>query len=136
MKNLILNAALLSILSLGTAFAQSYKNQGPKAPVATQVYAQTKVAPSVSYVNDINQLDRIVSLTKKQEKEIKKIEQDYNKMRMVGRKPMSNQGLQRLQDQKEKEILSVLTPVQRQRLVVFERAQYNNKPSSSPVRRG
>lgn len=136
MKNLILNVALLSILSIGTGFAQSYKNQGHKAPVATQVYAETKIASNGSYVNDLNQLDRIVSLTKKQEREIKKIDHDYNKMSMRGRKPMNNHGLKRLQDQKEREILNVLTPVQRQRLVAFERAQYNNKSSNRPFRRG
>ncbi|TDE18547.1 hypothetical protein [Dyadobacter psychrotolerans] len=129
MKKAIFAIAALAILTVGNGFAQKgYPSKGHDVPV----YSNGRLDNAIEEYQ-INQLDKIVKLTRKQENEIKKIENRYDRMAFNNRRGQS-QNTKRLEQQKQREILSVLTPVQHQRLMAYERAQkfdrYNDRPRS------
>ncbi|WP_221394030.1 hypothetical protein [Dyadobacter sp. NIV53] len=117
MKKAIFAIATLAILTVGNSFAQ--KGFPPKE--------HNGPAVSARYDNrieeyNINKLDKMVGLTRKQENKIRKIENAYDKMADRGRGTQSWQGQKRLEEQKQREIFSVLTPNQRQKLMAYEHA--------------
>ena len=118
MKKTILAIATLAILTVGNGFAQNaYYSKGHKVPAVVE--ARTNSFDGYN----VNQLDNIVSLSNKQEKAIKKIEKKYDKIASNNRRPQTLQNLKSLEMQKQREILLVLTPAQRQRLVAFQHAE-------------
>ena len=130
MKKAIFAIAALAILTIGNSFAQrGYPSKGNYGPA----YSNGRMDNAIEEYQ-INQLDKIVKLTRKQENEIKKIENRYDRLTFNNRRGQSFQNTKRLEQQKQREILSVLTPVQHQRLVAYERAQrfdhYNDRPRS------
>jgi len=124
MKKTILAIAALAIFTVGNSFAQyPSSNKGHNAP---QVKAYRTDNAFEEY--NINQLDNIVGLTRKQENQIKKIDNAYDRMAGSGRRPQTLQSLKRLEEQKQSEIFSVLTPSQRQKLVAYQHAdKFNNR---------
>jgi Spy/CpxP family protein refolding chaperone len=120
MRKTILAIATIIALTAGNGFAQRYKSH--EIPAA----ASRNSRMDNSYEEyQINKLDKIVGLTRKQENKIKKIENHYDRM-MSSNRRSTYQNVQRLELQKQKEILSVLTPVQRQRLYAFQNAGKRN----------
>ena len=114
MKKIILSIALLATLSVGTTYAQQGRAYGNKS------YNQTQNDNRFEETQ-INKLDKIVGLSRKQENKIKKIENRYDHL-MSGRRTPN---LRELQWKKQQDIMDVLTPAQRQRLMAF---QQGNRP--------
>ena len=118
MKKSILAIATIAILTVGNSFAQKgYQSKGHDGPV----YSNTRVDNSREELN-INKLDNIVKLSRKQENEIKKIENYYDRVAANSRQVQTLQSLKRLEEQKQQDILKVLTPNQRQKLMAYQRA--------------
>ncbi|MCF0056230.1 hypothetical protein [Dyadobacter sp. CY356] len=120
MKKIILSIALLATLTVGSSYAQQGRAYGNR-PV-----------PNARIDNNfeefqINKLDKIVGLTRKQENKIKNIENRYDRV-IVGRRTPN---LKETQWKKQQEIMAVLTPAQRDRLMAFQRGnqfdRYNRR---------
>ncbi|MCE7058859.1 hypothetical protein [Dyadobacter sp. CY343] len=114
MKKTILAIATIVTLTIGNGFAQSYRgHQSPRENARMEnAYEEFQ----------INKLDNIVKLTRKQENQIKRIENKYDRLAPRNQRAHTYQGAMRLEQQKQKEILSVLNPVQRQRLFAYQNA--------------
>jgi Spy/CpxP family protein refolding chaperone len=122
MKKIILSIALLAALTVGNAHAQygrAYQNKPRPVPSAQTDNRFEEM--------QINKLDKIVGLSRKQENKIKKIEDRYDRL-MSGRR-VSN--MKELQWKKQQDIIEVLTPAQRQRLMAFQNSgrfdRYNRR---------
>lgn len=118
MKKLIFAVAALVTLSAGNTFAQRYSQ-----PARVVIDARSDNAYE-EY--QINKLDQIVKLSRKQENQIKKIENKYDRLAGKNKRFQNYRSLQRLEVEKQKEILSVLTPVQRQRLFAYQQ-RFDNR---------
>ncbi|MCF2498585.1 hypothetical protein [Dyadobacter chenhuakuii] len=116
MKKTILAIATIVTLTIGNSFAQRYRHEVPAVNNSRGDNALEEY--------QINKLDQIVKLTRKQENKIKKIENHYDEL-MSTRRYSSFQNAKRLEKAKQKDILEVLTPVQRQRLFAYQN-NYNN----------
>jgi Spy/CpxP family protein refolding chaperone len=121
MKKTILAIAALAIFTIGNSFAQKgYPAKGHHVPaVSAQRYDN-----AVEEYN-INKLDNIVGLTRKQENQIKKIENKYDRLANNSRRGYF-QSPKALEEQKQREIFSVLTPNQRQKLIAYQHADKFN----------
>lgn len=120
MKKYILAIAVLATLSVGNSYAQrAYQNGKPDYNARRDnAYEEFQ----------INKLDNIVKLSRKQENKIKKIENRYDRIMANSR----GRNYKELEWEKQKEIISVLTPVQRQRWMAYQ----NNHNSGRFNRRG
>jgi hydrogenase maturation factor len=123
MKKTIFAIAALAIFSVTGSFAQAYKSNGHDGPVYV---TSSRTNNPVVNVYDIDHLDNIVNLTRKQENEITKIENYYNRVVQSSKKSQTLESLTRLQEQKRHDILEVLTSAQRQKLNEYQYAQKNN----------
>lgn len=133
MRKTIIAFAALAMFTIGNSFAQ---NGGfRKDHRDTREYTNHRVDQRVKDYH-IDQLDNIVKLTNKQEREMRKIENRYDRLATKNRKSMTLQGLKRLEVQKQQEILGVLTPKQHQRLMSYERTQRDSRFDRGPSRRG
>ncbi|CAG5003482.1 hypothetical protein DYBT9275_03163 [Dyadobacter sp. CECT 9275] len=112
MKKTILAIAVIATLGIGSSFAQRVHPYGNRPAVNARI-------DNAYEEFQINKLDHIVNLTRKQENKIKKIENRYDRL-MAGRRPVN---LKQLAWQKQQDILSVLTPIQRQRLMAYQQGQ-------------
>ena len=118
MKKAILAIATIAILTVGNSFAQKgYSSKGHDGPV----YSNGRGDNSREELS-INKLDNIVKLSLKQENEIKKIENYYDKVAANSRRIQTLQSMKRLEQQKQEDILKVLTSNQRQKLIAYQRA--------------
>ena len=118
MKKTILAIATIITLTVGNSFAQRYRHEVPAVnnSRADNAYEEFR----------INKLDEIVKLSRKQENKIKKIENHYDRL-MTSNKRFSNyQSTQRLEREKQRDILAVLTPAQRQRLIAYQ-SNFDNR---------
>lgn len=124
MKKTILAIAAFAIFTVGNSFAQSrYQSKGHDAPV----YSNAKIGAPVDAF-EINNLDNIVNLTRKQESEIKKLEIYYDRVVKNSREIQTLKSIKRLESQKQKDILEVLTPLQRQKLLAYQNGdKFNNR---------
>lgn len=126
MKKTILAIATLIALTVGNSFAQ-------RAHDRHEIPAErnSRIENSNEEIC-INKLDEIVDLSRKQEKQLKRIEEHYDRLQASSRRYNSRKATQRLDVQKQQEILSVLTPSQRQRLYAYQHSnrfgnKYNNR---------
>jgi Spy/CpxP family protein refolding chaperone len=117
MKKTILAIAALAIFTVENSFAQKPSNYKGAHSQAPTVYHADNTYEEYS----INQLDNIVNLSRKQENEIKQIENRYDRIAAGSRRSQTLQSLKHLELQKQQDILAVLTPAQHQRLVAYER---------------
>lgn len=124
MKKTILAIAVLAIFTVGNSFAQNgYQSKGHEAPV----YTNAKIDNNYEEFQ-INKLDNIVNLTRKQENEIKKIENYYDRVAKSSREIQTLKSAKRLESQKQKDVLEILTPLQRQKLMAYQNAdKFNGK---------
>ena len=116
MRKTILAIATIVTLTIGNGFAQRYRHEVPAVNNSRSDNAFEEY--------QINKLDQIVKLTRKQENKIKKIENHYDQL-MSNRRYGSFQNTKKLEKAKQNDILEVLTPVQRQRLFAYQN-NYNN----------
>ncbi|GGC01055.1 hypothetical protein [Dyadobacter sediminis] len=128
MKKIILAIATVIALTAGNSFAQ-------------RPYGRHEIpAAENSRIDDINEniriskLNEIVNLSRKQEKQLKRIKDHYDRLQSSNRRYNSHRDFRRLETRKQQEILSVLTPVQRQRLYAYQHA--NRLDSKYRSRRG
>ena len=118
MKKIIFAIAAIVTLTAGNTFAQRYNRPNPAVIDARADTAHEEF--------NINRLDEIVKLSRKQENQIKKIENKYDRLTGNNKRYHTFQGMKRLEAEKQKEILSVLTPAQRQRLFAYQQ-RYDNR---------
>ncbi len=120
MKKTILAIAAVAIFTVGNSFAQKgYSGKGHNVPAVSAERFDNAIE---NY--NINKLDNIVGLTRKQEKQIKKIENNYDRVASNSRGRF--QSPKALEEQKQRDIFSVLTPVQRQKLIAYQHADKFN----------
>ena len=129
MKKTIVTLAALAILTIANVNAQRGQYPAGRPAPAPQV-ENPRIDNALEELN-INRLDNIVKLTRKQENEIKKIENQYD--RLLRNRRLSRNDIQRLEREKQQDIWSVLTPTQRQRWTAYHHSQ---KFDRSPYRRG
>ena len=129
MKKTIVTLAAFAILTIANVNAQ--RGQYPNTRPAPAPYVENPRLDNALEELSINRLDNIVKLTRKQENEIKKIENQYD--RLFRNRRLSQFEYQRLQREKQQDIWSVLTPTQRQRWIAYHHSQ---KFDRSPYRRG
>ena len=127
MKKTILAIAAFAIFTVGNSFAQQgYPSKGHNVPAVSAARYD-----NAAEEYNINKLDRIVGLTSKQENQIKKIENNYDRIANSGRRNQTLESLKRLEEQKQSEIFSVLTLNQRQKLIAYQNAdKFNNRGRS------
>jgi len=121
MKKLIFAVAAIVTFTTGNTFAQRYNH--PTKVIDAR-------ADNAAEEFKINKLDQIVKLSRKQENQIKKIENKYDRLAGRNQRYHTYQGMKRLEEDKQREILSVLTPVQRQRLFAYQQRfehRYNRR---------
>jgi Spy/CpxP family protein refolding chaperone len=123
MKKTFLAIAILAIMTAATANAQ----RGPRPPHRSHHKPHARVDKDRKG-DKISQLDKHLNLTPEQKNELQKIESRYGENLKKNR--LEHQGLKQAQ---KKDVLSVLTPEQRQRLA--ER-QSRRKSDRHPHRRG
>ena len=132
MKKTILAIAAFAIFTVGNSFAQQgYPSKGHNVPAVSAARYD-----NAAEEYNINKLDRIVGLTRKQENQIEKIENNYDRIANSGRRNQTLQSLKRLEFQKQEEILSVLTPIQHQRLLAYEQSDKYGRDKTRSNRRG
>nr|WP_295932840.1 hypothetical protein [uncultured Dyadobacter sp.] len=112
MRKTILAIATIVTLTIGNAFAQRYGHEIPSTNKSRTDNAYEEFR--------INKLDEIVKLSRKQENQIKKIENKYDRLAGNSKRYHTYQGMKKLEEEKQREILSVLTPAQRQRLFAYQ----------------
>ncbi len=126
MKKTILAIATFAILGIANVNAQRSSYPVHSAPQINNPRLDNKLEEL-----SINHLDNIVKLSRKQENEIKRIENQYDRL-LKGRR-LGSRDIERLQNEKQKDIWSVLTPAQRERLAIY---QHSRKFDRNPYRRG
>lgn len=124
MRKSIIALAAIAIFTVTNSFAQNgYKSNGHDGPV----YVTSSRINNVSASNyNFDDLDRIVNLSRKQQNEVDKIEDYYDRVARSSKKSQSLESLTRLQEQKRHDILEVLTASQRQKLNAYQYAQKSN----------
>jgi Spy/CpxP family protein refolding chaperone len=127
MKKTIAAALTLFTLATSVTFAQGvYSRPFDNRPPQTQ-------APR--YNNDqaqdelkIDRIDAIVGLSRRQEKQLRKIENNYDQLMASAR--MTPDGYRQMQLRKRQDVLAVLTSAQRDRLFAAQQpSNYNNRPT-------
>ena len=133
MKTTIAAALTLFTLATGATFAQGayprpYDNR-PGQPQAQANYDQ--------YQDDlkIDRLDAVVGLSRRQERDIRRIENNYDHLMTTSR--LTPDGLRQLQLRKRQDILAVLTSAQRDQLFATQQNNRFNRNQHGPFgRRG
>lgn len=148
MKKTIITLATLALLTTGSVMAQTgynggynqypnanpggynqggqggYNNQYPGSNGGYRQYpAPNQNNPHIDDAQDwyrIERLDEIVNLSGHQRREIKHIEDRYDRLGLTPGGRLYPQEAQRLQWQKQQDIMSVLNPVQRDRFYAFQ----------------
>ena len=122
MKKTIAAALTLFALSTGMTFAQGvYSRPYDNRP---------SYSPGSRYNNDqvqdelkVDRIDAIVGLSRRQERQLRRIEESYDGQ--MARSRMTPDGYRQLQRRKRHDILAVLTSAQRDRLFAYQ--QQNNR---------
>lgn len=153
MKRIIAAALTLLALTTGTTFAQlgypypnnrdgydnnrgqyennrsrdRYDNRGPQNGNSQEDELREEIK--------IDRIDAIVGLSRRQEKQLHKIEDNYDRMMNTSR--MTRDGYRQLQLRKRHDMLAVLTSAQRDRLFAAQQQQqYGRRPYGGYGRRG
>ncbi|WP_461095789.1 hypothetical protein [Spirosoma luteolum] len=126
MKKTIVAALAFFALTTGSTFAQRvYERPYDNRPGYN--------APRSQYNDDfrdelkIERLDALVGLSRRQEKQLRRIEENYDRLFATSR--MTPQGYRDAQLRKREEVMSVLTRSQRERLFAYQ--QQNTRPGNN-----
>ncbi|MGA0555593.1 hypothetical protein ACO2Q8_03010 [Larkinella sp. VNQ87] len=128
MKKTIIAFATVALLSTGVSMAQRVYNPNANRPNAP--YNNPKPGSRFDDVKEdikIDKLDAIVDLSRKQEKELKRIEDRYDNMELVTMQRRNPHMYQRLQAQKQQEMLDVLNKKQLQQWIAFQQSSRSNR---------
>lgn len=124
MKKTIIAALTLFSLATTVTFAQGvysrpFDNRPPQAR-----YNNDQVQDELK----IDRIDAIVGLSRRQEKQIRKIENNYDNLLATAR--MTPDGYRQTLLRKRQDILAVLTSTQRDRLfAATQNSRFNNRPT-------
>ena len=161
MKKTIITLATLALLTTGSVMAQrgyngtynqypspapSYPgNQYPNNAYPNNQYPnnaypnnQYQTNPHIDDAQDwyrIERLDEIVNLSHPQKRQLKRIEDQYDRLGLTPGGRLNPQDAQRLQWQKKQEVMGVLNPIQRDRLYAFEQSRRGYRGGESYGRR-
>ncbi|ARK10983.1 hypothetical protein [Fibrivirga algicola] len=142
MKSPLLFAALLLAVTGSATFAQSPNGRYDRNPYNTPAPRGNGPAYGQGYGNQgngrfdydrrqdlfqVRQLDQIVNLTNRQKRDVLKIENYYD--REMSQAPRTASIQQRLLWQKNQDVISILSPAQRDRLFAFEQYRSYNQGS-------
>lgn len=155
MKKIIITLAAFALLTTGSVMAQTgynggynqypnanaggynqggqggYNNQYPAPSGGYNQYpAPNQGNPRFDDAQDwsrIERLDEIVNLSGHQRREIKRIEDHYDQLGLTPNSRLYPQETQRLRGQKQQDIMSVLDPIQRDRLYAFQQGRRSNR---------
>lgn len=116
MKKTIMTLMTLAVLATGSAMAQ----RGYGYPTPGQVNPRYDDAQEAFR---IEQIDNIVGLSNRQERQLRKIENDYDRRGLTPRERRNPQAFRRLQLEKRQSMLAVLTPAQRDRLFAYQQGR-------------
>ncbi|MVM30052.1 hypothetical protein GO755_08410 [Spirosoma sp. HMF4905] len=141
MKKTLISAITLFSLATTVTFAQGvyskpFDNHRPGQPQAQA----PRFNNNDQFQDDlkIDQLDAMVNLSRKQEKDLQKIENSYDRLLANPRQSLDTK--RQLQLRKRQDMLAVLTSAQRDRLFAYQSQpnnRYNkNQPSAPFGRRG
>jgi Spy/CpxP family protein refolding chaperone len=121
MKKTIIAAITLLTLTAGASFAQRNYPSPYNRPAPAN-------SPRDEYREElkIDRIDAIVGLSRRQEKQLHKIEDNYDRMMATSR--MTPDGARQLQLRKRQDMLAVLTSAQRDRL--FAQQQQYRRPNA------
>jgi len=134
MKKTIAAALTLFTLATGVTFAQGvYSRPYNNRPTQTA---------GPRYTNDqfqddlkIDRVDALVNLSRRQEKQLRKIEENYDKLMATSR--TTPDGYRQIQLRKRQDMLAVLTSAQRDRLFAAQQTKPFNRNQPVPYgRRG
>ncbi len=136
MKKTIAAALTLFTLATGVTFAQGvysrpFDNRPPQ--YGGPQYDRDQVQDELK----IDRLDALVGLSRRQEKQLHKIEDNYDQQMATAR--MTPDGYRQVKLRKRQDMLAVLTSSQRDRLFATQQptTRYNNRPTPVPYgRRG
>jgi Spy/CpxP family protein refolding chaperone len=125
MKKTIIAAFAFVLMTAGATMAQRgysapFDNRGPRG--GNPSYDRDQFQDELK----IERLDALVGLSRKQERELHRIEDRYDQQ--IARTRMTPEGYRRFNEQKRNEFLSVLTRPQRERLFV---TQQNNRRNNA-----
>ncbi|WP_460636850.1 hypothetical protein [Larkinella harenae] len=130
MKKSIFALAIATLLSTGVSMAQRTYNPNANRPNAP--FNNSKPGSRLDDRKEdikIDRLNAIVDLSRKQERELKRIEDRYDNMELVTMQRRNPQMYQRLQAQKQQEMLDVLNKKQLQKWIAFQQSnRYNRGP--------
>lgn len=134
MKKTIAAALTLLALTTGTTFAQR-GYQYPNNNRAPQYGGSAQQRDEVQEEIKIDRIDAIVGLSRRQERQLHKIEDQYDRVQATSR--MTPAALRRLRLRKRQDMLAVLTSAQRDRLFdAQQQQQYGRRPNAPYGRRG
>ncbi|REA57881.1 hypothetical protein DSL64_22420 [Dyadobacter luteus] len=130
MKKSIIAIAALAVFTVTNSFSQAYKSNGHDGPVyVTSSRTTTNVTDM-----ELRELDRIVSLTRNQEKEIAKIKDYYARVSKNAKKSQTWASVNRLDEQERHDILEVLSSAQLKKLNSYQYAVKDNSKNRVNVR--
>ena len=127
MKKIIITAIALVSLATSATFAQRVYSRpfdNRPAPAQAPRYSNDQYQDELK----IDRLDALVGLSRRQEREVRRIENNYDHLMATSR--LTPDGHRQLQLRKRQDILAVLTSAQRDRLFA---AQQNNHYNEQPV---
>ncbi|WP_128545861.1 hypothetical protein [Larkinella soli] len=121
MKKTIITLLALAAFTTTGAFAQRTYNPeaGRRNPAPYSTPADTRYD---DYREDlrIDRLDDVVKLSRKQERDLKRIEDRYDARELAATQRRSPQAYRRILARKQREMMDVLTPAQRQKWMAFQ----------------
>lgn len=122
MKTTIITLITLAVLSTGSAMAQRGYDNGryPDSRYENQRY------DDIQEDIRIDRLDAIVGLSRRQERELKRIENRYDFREMEASRRRDPRAYQHTLRRKNQEMMSVLTPYQRERLFAYQQQYRRN----------
>ncbi|GAB3907656.1 hypothetical protein GCM10028803_41790 [Larkinella knui] len=130
MKTTILTFVTLALLSTGTVMAQrGYDNDRYPAPNSrydNDRYGNNQRYDDIQEDIKIDRLDAIVGLSRHQERQLKRIEDRYDYREMEAARRRDPQAYQYTLRRKNQEMMSVLTPFQRERLFAYQQQYRRN----------
>ncbi|RRB01126.1 hypothetical protein [Larkinella rosea] len=129
MKTTIFTLVTFAVLSAGTAMAQrGYDNDRYPAPnprYDDNRYNNQRYDDIQEDIR-IDRLDAIVGLSRHQERQLKRIEDRYDYREMEAARRRDPQAYQYTLRRKNQEMMSVLTPFQRERLFAYQQQYRRN----------
>lgn len=134
MKKTIAAALTLIALTTGATFAQrgyQYPNHNRAPQYGGPSYGQRD---EIQEEIKIDRIDAIVGLSRRQEKQLHKIEDQYDRVQATSR--MTPAAFRQLQLRKRQDMLAVLTSAQRDRLFAAQQQNGRRRPNAPYGRRG